>query len=84
MDESRRQLLITVEDSAPAPRDGDLPRLFDRFFRGEASRDRGSGGSGLGLSICKAIVEAHGGTIAASPSPLGGLRVTVALPIEGA
>lgn len=79
-----RRLVITVEDSAPAPREADLPRLFDRFFRGEASRDRASGGSGLGLSICKAIVEAHGGSIAASASPLGGLRVTVALPLEAA
>jgi len=81
VDADGQQLRIVIEDSAPAPREADLPRLFDRFFRGEASRDRALGGSGLGLAICKAIVQAHGGSIAAAPSPLGGLRVTVALPL---
>lgn len=75
------RLSVTVEDSAPAPRPGDLPRLFDRFFRGEASRARASGGSGLGLSICKAIVQAQGGSIAAAVSELGGLRITVTWPV---
>ena len=81
VDADGQQLRIVIEDSAPAPHEADLPRLFDRFFRGEASRDRALGGSGLGLAICKAIVQAHGGSIAAAPSPLGGLRVTVALPL---
>lgn len=54
-----------------------LPRLFERFFRGEASRNRATGGSGLGLAICRSIVEAHDGSISAHPSPLGGVWVAL-------
>lgn len=57
-----------------------MARLFERFFRVEASRNRASGGAGLGLAICRRIVDAHQGTIGASASPLGGLRVVVVLP----
>jgi len=72
--------VLTVNDTPPAPPDTDVERLFDRFFRVEGSRSRASGGSGLGLSVCKAIVEAHGGTIAAGHSDLGGLQITIRLP----
>lgn len=75
-------LAIAFDDSAPAPTAQDLPRLFERFYRGESSRSRDHGGSGLGLSICRALVEAHGGTLAASASTLGGLRLTLDLPCE--
>lgn len=78
-----RQMLIDLHDSAPGVRDEHLPRLFDRFFRGEASRSRRSGGAGLGLSICQRIVEAHEGRIEARPSPMGGLWLHVALPALG-
>ena len=71
---------LVVEDSAPGVPAAALPRLFERLFRVEDSRSRAAGGAGLGLAICRAIVEAHGGRIAASPSPLGGLRITVELP----
>jgi two-component system sensor histidine kinase BaeS len=74
-------ILLKVEDSAPGVPDNKLPRLFDRFFRVDHSRSRQTGGSGLGLAICRAIIEAHSGTISAAPSPLGGLAVTVALPM---
>jgi len=60
-----------------------LPRLFDRLYRVEGSRSRAAGGAGLGLAICRAIVEAHDGRIEATASPIGGLRVVVDLP-EGA
>ncbi|NML44123.1 HAMP domain-containing protein [Ramlibacter sp. G-1-2-2] len=75
------RLVLTLDDSAPGPTESDLPRLFERFFRGDASRARASGGSGLGLAICRAIVEAHGGRIHAQLSPLGGLRITLELPL---
>lgn len=67
--------VVTVEDSAPGPALQDLPHLFERFYRPDTSRSRETGGSGLGLSVSRAIIEAHGGTISASPSPLGGLKV---------
>jgi two-component system sensor histidine kinase BaeS len=75
------QLRLRFDDSAPGPMVHEVPRLFDRLFRGEASRNRETGGSGLGLSICRAIVEEHGGSIDASPSPMGGLRVILTLPL---
>lgn len=74
-------LRITLDDSAPGVPDAALPRLFDRLYRVEESRGRSAGGAGLGLAICRAIVEAHGGSIAATHSPLGGLRITIELPL---
>ena len=78
-----RQRLIDLHDSAPGVRGDQLPRLFERFFRAEASRSRKSGGAGLGLSICERIVQAHEGRIEARPSPLGGLWLRVELPALG-
>ncbi|MFC4821710.1 ATP-binding protein [Dokdonella ginsengisoli] len=74
-------VLLAIEDSAPGVAPEHLPRLFERLYRVEASRRRADGGAGLGLAICRAIVEAHGGGIAAGPSALGGLRVEVRLPL---
>ncbi len=71
---------LVFEDSAPGVPPEVMARLFERFFRVEASRNRASGGAGLGLAICRRIVDAHQGTIGASASPLGGLRMTVVLP----
>lgn len=75
------QLLLQFDDSAPGVNADDLPRVFERLFRCEASRNRDLGGSGLGLSICRALVEEHVGSIEASASPLGGLRITIVLPM---
>lgn len=71
---------IVLEDSGPGVSDEQLERLFDRFYRVEGSRSRATGGSGLGLSICKNIAEAHGGSIEASHGSSGGLRIRVSLP----
>ncbi len=73
-------LLIILEDSAPGVGDHDLPKLFDRLYRADHSRNSQTGGSGIGLTLCKNIVEAHGGKISAGHSSLGGLQITVVLP----
>jgi two-component system sensor histidine kinase BaeS len=75
------RLLIDFQDSAPGVGEEHLPRLFERLYRVEPSRSRAHGGAGLGLTICRNIVEAHGGTINARPSPLGGLWIRVELPV---
>lgn len=74
------ELVAIIEDSAPGVPDESLPKLFDRLYRVDSSRSRASGGSGLGLAICQNIVEAHQGTIEASHSSLGGVKVVVRLP----
>ena len=79
-----QRLVLQFDDSAPGVAPGELPRLFERLFRAEGSRNRALGGSGLGLAISRATIEAHGGSIDAAPSTLGGLRITVTLPLEGA
>ena len=75
------QVAIEFDDTAPGVPSEALPHLFERFYRVEGSRSRANGGTGLGLSICRSIAAAHGGDIAASASPLGGLRVSVTLPV---
>lgn len=76
-----RRLILDFMDSAPGVPEEDLPRLFERLYRVETSRSRVYGGAGLGLAICRNIVHAHGGSITASPSTLGGLWVRVTLPL---
>lgn len=71
---------LTLNDSSPGVPDDALPKLFDHLYRVESSRNRQTGGAGLGLAIAQRIVEAHGGSMEADHSPLGGLRITVRLP----
>lgn len=73
---------VDIRDSAPGVAVEHLPHLFERLYRVDASRNRATGGSGLGLSICRTIVDAHGGSIEAQASSLGGLWVHVELPLE--
>ena len=80
---SEETAVIEFADSAPGVHPDELPRLFDRLFRVENSRNRALGGAGLGLAICKNIVEAHEGSIAALPSPAGGVLVRIELPLSG-
>jgi two-component system sensor histidine kinase BaeS len=77
-------LSIDFEDTAPGVPEETLPRLFERLYRVEQSRSRATGGAGLGLAIARNIVAAHGGTIDARQSPLGGLRIHIELPVPAA
>lgn len=79
-DTDLKQLVIDFEDSTPGVPATELEHLFKRFYRVEASRNRKTGGAGLGLSICANIVTAHGGTISAHGSSLGGLHIRIILP----
>jgi two-component system OmpR family sensor kinase len=73
------RIRFIVEDDGPGiPRD-QRERVFDRFHRTDAARDRASGGTGLGLAIVRAIAEAHGGRVAASESPEGGAHIELEL-----
>ncbi len=74
------QLTLDFQDSSPGVSQDDLPHLFERLYRVEVSRNRTTGGAGLGLAISKNIIEAHHGDIKAMVSPLGGLWVQVTLP----
>ena len=58
----------------------DLERIFERFYRTDASRGREDGGSGLGLAIAKSIVQLHGGQLSAKSEPGKGLQVIISLP----
>jgi two-component system OmpR family sensor kinase len=60
---------LSVEDQGSGIPTEHLPHVFDRFYKADASRAGVSGGSGLGLSIVKAIVERHGGTISVASQP---------------
>ncbi len=73
-------LTVAVDDDGPGVPDEERERVFDRFHRSESSRDRASGGSGLGLGIARSIVEMHGGRIWIEDSPLGGARACFELP----
>ncbi|MEA5097647.1 MAG: sensor histidine kinase efflux regulator BaeS [Burkholderiaceae bacterium] len=71
------------QDTAPGVPSDKLPHLFERFYRTEHSRNRATGGSGLGLAISRNIAEAHQGSMTAQASPLGGLWISVVLPLAG-
>lgn len=75
---------LDVQDSAPGVPAAALPHLFERLYRVDESRSRQSGGAGLGLALCHAIVAAHGGAITAQPSLLGGVWVSAHFPAERA
>ena len=71
---------ITVEDTGPGLPDALLERVFEPFFRAEASRSPETGGSGLGLAIARAIIRGHGGDLTLANRPTGGLVATIDLP----
>lgn len=73
-------VVLTVDDDGPGIPESDRERVFERFTRLDASRTRTSGGVGIGLALVQRVVEAHGGRVVASESPLGGARFEVVLP----
>ncbi len=76
------EVAFTVTDDGDGIPAGHLPHVFERFYRADSARDRGHGGSGIGLAIAKALTEAHGGRIsAASRGPGQGTTFTVAVPV---
>ena len=80
LQEEDGQARVTVRDCGPGIPPADLPRIFDPFYRVDPSRSRGTGGYGLGLSICTSIMAAHGGSIAVESAVGVGTTVTVLLP----
>ncbi|HEY7207731.1 MAG TPA: HAMP domain-containing sensor histidine kinase [Gaiellaceae bacterium] len=74
------EVRVTVEDTGEGIEPGTERRMFERFWRGDGSRTRASGGAGLGLAIAQGLVEAQGGRIWAERTPAGGARVSFTLP----
>jgi two-component system OmpR family sensor kinase len=72
--------VVEVADNGPGLDDEQAAQVFERFYRADPSRSRVHGGAGLGLSIVKAIVTAHGGQVSAGAAPDGGAIFTVRLP----
>jgi two-component system OmpR family sensor kinase len=73
-------LEIMVDDDGPGIPDEERERIFEPFYRLDRSRDRATGGFGLGLSIARKAVALHGGVLAVQRSPLGGARFVISLP----
>ena len=75
------EITITVTDTGEGMTPEQLPHIFERFYRGDTARNRDHSGTGIGLTISKAIIDAHGGTITAtSPGPGRGSTFEVAIP----
>jgi signal transduction histidine kinase len=78
-----RLAVVEVTDDGVGPPVDDLERLFEPFVRGEPSRSRHTGGTGLGLSVARSIARAHGGDVALTRGAEGGLVARVTLPLLG-
>jgi len=74
------EILVRIEDDGPGIPEADMQAVFEPFRRLETSRNRGTGGSGLGLTIARRAAEQHGGTVQLSNRPAGGLSALVRLP----
>ncbi len=82
LERDRKQAHLSVRDFGPGLPEGELEKIFEPFYRVQESRDRGSGGHGLGLSIAATAVRRHGGRIGAQNADGGGLIVRISLPLD--
>lgn len=73
--------IIKISDTGSGINEEDLPHIFERFYRSDSSRNTHTGGSGLGLTITKTLVEAHGGSISVKSSLGHGSEFTIAMPV---
>jgi len=81
---ARGMVELSVSDNGEGIAPEHLPHVFERFYRADTARDRAHGGSGIGLAITKALVEAHGGALRAESAGVGrGARFVVAIPVRG-
>ena len=78
--QERSGIVIEISDTGIGIEAAELPHIFERFYRGEKSRNRKAGGSGIGLAIVKAIVEAHGGTVSVKSQLHHGSQFSIYLP----
>lgn len=76
-----KRALILIEDSGPGIPKNQIEKVFEPFYRGEHSRSRDTGGTGLGLAVARDVIKVHGGIIKLETRDEGGLRVIVSLPI---
>lgn len=74
--------VLTVADTGAGIPAADVPRIFDRFFRGDRARSRGESGAGLGLAIARWVAESHGGKIRAESAVGAGTKIIVTLPVK--
>jgi signal transduction histidine kinase len=82
VEKSAGKVILTVSDDGPGVLPQDLQNIFLRFWRGEKSRSRASGGAGLGLAIARQLVEAQGGQIHAENRTNSGLKITIQFPAQ--
>ncbi|RDL43882.1 two-component sensor histidine kinase [Marinomonas piezotolerans] len=77
-----KKAVVLMEDTPPGVSDEDMKRIFEQFFRVENSRNRATGGRGLGLAICTSIVDGHQGSISAYQPTSGGLGIRIEFPLN--
>jgi signal transduction histidine kinase len=75
------EAVVTVDDEGPGIPEAERDRLLEPFVRREGSRNRATGGAGLGLSIARSVAASHGGTLSLETAPSGGVRVMIRLPL---
>jgi signal transduction histidine kinase len=80
VDDTERRLEIRIQDEGPGIPESELEKVFEPFYRLEASRSRETGGTGLGLAIARSIAEGHGGRLTLANRPEGGLEARLTLP----